>query len=328
MSAVTDDGAKFISEHQVVLGGFERAKEELMLIQNLVIAANGPSFIAAEYGAVLMRHLRNFNSVKVLSGTEMCRREIEHMRYAGFLTLSQSGDAKNLIDGIITASRLGVTCINIVNVEDSPITRVIQEVDRDDDTQAQGPKDRKTLVRSDSGLLELNRQTSNIVPNAQFYENDENIGFYMKSGFCYSDVKSFIPQILAMALVSIWFSDKKTTVLDKDMKNRRKALIRDVEMLPERINMTLTDEYIELYKSIAEVLKSQQNLFCLGKGTGFLAWNYCAQKFMQIAGIHAAAYPSGEFRHGPLSMIDDSVKTPGKHSFSLIQIQSQFLITE
>ena len=35
-----------------------------------------------------------------------------------------------------------------------------------------------------------------------------------------------------------------------------------------------------------------------------------AQKFMQIAGIHAAAYPSGEFRHGPLSMIDDECSTP------------------
>lgn len=79
-----------------------------------------------------------------------------------------------------------------------------------------------------------------------------------------------------MALVSIWFSDKKTTILDKQMQQRRKALIRDIEMLPERINMTLTDEYIELYKSIAEVLKTQQNLFCLGKGTGFLAQNYMA----------------------------------------------------
>ena len=57
MGAVTDDGAKFISDHQVVLGGFERAKEELGLIQNLLIAANGPTLIAAEYGAFLMRHL-------------------------------------------------------------------------------------------------------------------------------------------------------------------------------------------------------------------------------------------------------------------------------
>ena len=53
-------------------------------------------------------------------------------------------------------------------------------------------------------------------------------------------------------------------------------------------------------------------MFCLGKGTGNLANEYMAQKFMQIAGIHAAAYPSGEFRHGPLSMIDDVDKTPGK----------------
>ena len=78
----------------------------------------------------------------------------------------------------------------------------------------------------------------------------------MKSGFCYSDVKSFIPQVLAMALISIWFSDKKTTVLDKEFKARRKALIRDIEMLPERITMTMTDEYLEMYKQIAEVLKN------------------------------------------------------------------------
>lgn len=51
-------------------------------------------------------------------------------------------------------------------------------------------------------------------------------------------------------------------------------------MLPERINKTLTDEYIELYKQIAEVLKPQQNIFCLGKGTGYLATSYMAQKFM------------------------------------------------
>lgn len=51
-------------------------------------------------------------------------------------------------------------------------------------------------------------------------------------------------------------------------------------MLPERINATLTDEYVELYKQIAEVLKPQQNLFCLGKGTGNFTMSYMAQKFM------------------------------------------------
>ena len=93
-----------------------------------------------------MRHLRVFNSVRVVSGDDMCKREIETLRYAGFLTLSQAGDAKNLINGIITASKLGVSCINVVNVEDSPITRVIQEVDTD---ESLGPRER-TLTRQDS----------------------------------------------------------------------------------------------------------------------------------------------------------------------------------
>ena len=78
----------------------------------------------------------------------------------------------------------------------------------------------------------------------------------MKSGFCYSDVKCFVAQVLAMALVSIWFSDKKTTVLDRESRQRRKSLIHDIEMLPERINKTLTDEYLELYQQIAEALKT------------------------------------------------------------------------
>jgi len=38
---------------------------------------------------------------------------------------------------------------------------------------------------------------------------EKNIGLYMKTGHCYSDVKSFIPQVVCMSLVALWFSDKK-----------------------------------------------------------------------------------------------------------------------
>ena len=78
----------------------------------------------------------------------------------------------------------------------------------------------------------------------------------MKIGFCYSDIKSFIPEVIAMALVSIWFSDKKTTIADKLMKSRRQALVRDIELLPEHIQTTMTETYLEKYREIAEVLKT------------------------------------------------------------------------
>jgi glucosamine--fructose-6-phosphate aminotransferase (isomerizing) len=66
------------------------------------------------------------------------------------------------------------------------------------------------------------------------------------------------------------------------------------------------------YKEVGTLLKPHNNLFILGKGTGFLVASYMAEKFTQVTTLHAEAYPSGEFRHGPLSMIDDIEKTPGK----------------
>ena len=69
---------------------------------------------------------------------------------------------------------------------------------------------------------------------------------------------------------------------------------------------------MQLYRQIAHFLKDKQNLFILGKGVGLFAANYIASKFMQVSSIHAEAYSSAEFRHGPLSMIDEVEQTPGK----------------
>ena len=65
----------------------------------------------------------------------MSDREIEKINFAGLLTLSQSGDSKSLISGIIRATKLGVTCINVVNVEDSPITRISARVSQEMDLE-------------------------------------------------------------------------------------------------------------------------------------------------------------------------------------------------
>jgi len=38
--------------------------------------------------------------------------------------------------------------------------------------------------------------------------------------------------------------------------------------------------------------------------------DFAASKFNQIALLHCESYSSAEFRHGPLSMIDEATKTP------------------
>jgi glucosamine 6-phosphate synthetase-like amidotransferase/phosphosugar isomerase protein len=103
-----------------------------------------------------MKELNIFNTVRVFEGHDLRRGDLERLRFGGYLTLSQSGESQSLINGVKMAKELDLTCMNVVNVEDSPITKV------GDDKKGEEGKDRQ-------------------------------IGFYMKSGYCYCDIKSFIP---------------------------------------------------------------------------------------------------------------------------------------
>lgn len=97
------------------------------------------------------------------------------------MTVSQSGQSKYLIRALETAKRHDITCFNVVNVEDSPITKA-------------------DPFGSPVGKYE----------EASQMQSTRHIGFYMKSGYCYCDIKSFVPIVVSMALVAIWFSDHKT----------------------------------------------------------------------------------------------------------------------
>jgi fructoselysine-6-P-deglycase FrlB-like protein len=75
------------------LGGFEHAHEELRLVQNMIIAGNGSSKIAGDYGAYLMKELKCFNTVRVMDGHEIKKGDLERLKFGGYLTLSQSGES-------------------------------------------------------------------------------------------------------------------------------------------------------------------------------------------------------------------------------------------
>lgn len=100
----------------------------------------------------------------------------------------------------------------------------------------------------------------------------------------------------------------------EETKKLRQKIIEDLEMLSLRMKHALTDPFKLKYKEVAALLRDQDNLFILAKGTGTLVGSYMAEKFTQVTAMHAESYPSGEFRHGPLSMIDEDEKTPGKQS--------------
>lgn len=125
------------------------------------------------------------------------------------MTVSQSGSGASLLRSLNYAYDANLTCFNIVNVVDSPITQEIDQIVLRQIEQSKKDKQDKNVQfdASDDSDSQLDMQVGN-----------RNIGLYTKTGYCYSDIKSFLPQVVSLVLVAIWFSDNKqqhnTTDLD------------------------------------------------------------------------------------------------------------------
>ena len=83
-------------------------EDTLRGINNLVLSACGTSLYASEYGALLMRHLRSFDTVQVVDAAE-CNFDMFPLKDGGLCVLSQSGETKDVIRVLDRAELLGKT---------------------------------------------------------------------------------------------------------------------------------------------------------------------------------------------------------------------------
>ncbi len=74
-----------------------------------------------------------------------------------------------------------------------------------------------------------------------------------------------------------------------------------------KINDLLNPRYLEHIEKLAEKLKTQENLYIIGKG-----WNYpmaleSAIKIQEVSYIHAEGFAGGELKHGPIALIQKGI---------------------
>lgn len=61
-------------------------------------------------------------------------------------------------------------------------------------------------------------------------------------------------------------------------------------------------------KELANLLKDNTSLICIGKGAGLQVAREAALKLKEVCYIHAEAIGSGDLKHGPISLIDSANK--------------------
>lgn len=124
-------------------------------------------------------------------------------------------------------------------------------------------------------------------------------GIYLHVGVetSVASTKAFTAMVVALLMFGGFMANKlgQNQVL---MRN----LARELAMLPSEITSAL--ELHKQIKKLAEELYDRHDWFFLGRGELYPVALEGALKLSEVAYAHAQAFPAGEMKHGPISLID------------------------
>lgn len=109
--------------------------------------------------------------------------------------------------------------------------------------------------------------------------------------------KTFTAQLTMIILLGLHFSQ-----LNKKAGSKRMKIIAELKLIPSKINKIFQTE--KEIKRLAGNYKNAKNFAVLGE-----KWNYPvalegALKLMETNSIEVGGFPAGEFKHGPISIVN------------------------
>jgi glucosamine--fructose-6-phosphate aminotransferase (isomerizing) len=111
--------------------------------------------------------------------------------------------------------------------------------------------------------------------------------------------KTFTSQLSVLAQLALRLAKKRGKVSQDEMD----FLAEKLEKLPDTVEMILQTQE-EKVKQIAKKYKDAKTFFFLGRGISAATAYEGGLKLMEIAYVPAIAFPAGESKHGPISLIE------------------------
>ena len=105
----------------------------------------------------------------------------------------------------------------------------------------------------------------------------------------------------------MWFAERKNS---KRLELKRIELVENLKVLSTKAEETLESTRFEA-EQLAKTIKDKKYCAILGKGLWEPIAREAALKIKEVTYIHADGYSSGEFKHGPLALIEENKSCVG-----------------
>ena len=170
---------------------------------------------------------------------------------------------------------------------------------------------RRSLIRDEKFKPNLIAITNRIESSiGRLIPNIINISAGIEIGV--AATKTFFAQLLSFYGLAIKFAQIKRSQSNEDISE----LITDLLKLPALVE-ELLEKHNESSEKLAHDFFNIKDVIFLGRGINYPIALEGALKLKEISYIHAAGFPAGEMKHGPIALLDKkvpviSIATPGE----------------
>lgn len=113
--------------------------------------------------------------------------------------------------------------------------------------------------------------------------------------------KAFSAQLAMIDLLAADMAGKLGTMEEPEIE----ALLAGLRALPEQLGQTLRPENLELIQYYASRYYGHHDAFYIGRNLDSALSMEGSLKLKEVAYLHSEAYPAGELKHGPISLIEE-----------------------
>jgi glucosamine--fructose-6-phosphate aminotransferase (isomerizing) len=141
----------------------------------------------------------------------------------------------------------------------------------------------------------------NVVGSAIAKTADQTIYTWAGPEIAVATTKAFTTQLAVVYLLALQIADTLGTMRQEEYD----AAVQGLLHLPEDIAATLSSENISKLQYYASRFCGHHDAFYIGRNMDSAVCLEASLKLKEIAYLHSEAYPAGELKHGPISLIEE-----------------------
>ena len=161
--------------------------------------------------------------------------------------------------------------------------------------------DTLAALRYCSGRAEKIISIVNVSTSSIARESDEVLEIHAGPEIGVASTKAFTCQLAVLFLATLKAAKDRSKISSTDIL----TIVNNFKNLPATLNQYLGN--VNSLKDISYKLSTTSDVLFLGRGLMYPLALEGALKLKEISYIHAEGYASGELKHGPIALIDDSV---------------------